>query len=136
MSLAIETPTVALAAEPAQVWAYLADIAHLEDLLPPDQCKDFRTEDGACRFRIQGGIDIVLAITESVAPTHLRFSSQKGTPIRFHLDVRLAPSATLPGHTEATLHGEADVNPFMRMMVEAPLRSLFASVSTALQRQF
>jgi carbon monoxide dehydrogenase subunit G len=134
MSLVIDTPAVELPAAPQEVWDYLADLAHLETLLPADKCKDFRLEGDTCRFRIQGGIDIVLAITAAESPSRLQYGSQKGTPIRFHLDVALAPTGS--GGTRATLRGEADVNPFMRMMVESPLRELFTSVSAALQQQF
>jgi hypothetical protein len=64
----------------------------------------------------------------------VRFASQKGTPIRFDLDVVIVPLED--GKASLQVRCDADLNPFMKMMAEKPLQAIFSGMASAVERKF
>ncbi len=113
--------------------AYLQDLNNLEGLLPSDKVKDFKATDDEASFKIQGGLEIRLTRTsEAFEGDALRLLGG-GAPFAFHLDLNVA--ATENG-ARASVLCEADLNPFLRMMAQKPLESLFQHIAGAVEVKF
>ena len=75
-----------------------------------------------CSFKIQGAYTIGLRFRESTPNTLVVFESTEGSPFPFTLNVYLAEQS---GQTEAFQICDAQINPFLEMMVKGPLKNLF-----------
>jgi len=128
------SPTVLCSASAEEVLAFLADPAHLIELLPTDRFSDAEARPDGCSFKLSGGIPVVLARGED-PPGGVRYDSAKGTPVRFFIVVH-AVSSGAGDRCEVHLEGEAEVNAFTRMIVEKPLNQVIESLSTALRTRF
>lgn len=127
--------TVACAAPAAEVLAFLAEPAHLAELLPSDRFSDFEVRPGGCAFKLTGGIPVVLARAED-PQGGVKYTSAKGTPVKFHLVVFAADVPERPGSCAVHVAGEAEVNAFTRMLVEKPLAQVMDTLAQALEARF
>ena len=64
----------------------------------------------------------------------MRYASQKGTPIRFDLDVEIVPLEE--GKASLQVRCDADLNPFMKMMAEKPLQAIFSGMASTVELKF
>ena len=130
----IESPVITCGRSAAFLHAYLSDPSNLEPLLPEEHVNTFSAEGDTCSFKVTGGFEVVLKRVEGEADRIVRYVSQKGTPIRFTLDVIIEPQ----GDEASSLHiqCDADMNPFMKMMAEKPLQSIFQGMAVAAEKAF
>jgi hypothetical protein len=75
---------------------------------------------------VAGAATIGLQLDGGTAPNHVRLKSTERSPFPFTLDVHLDGTG---GSTQAYQVFEADLNPFIKMMVESPLRNLFDHIA-------
>ncbi|MEN9699782.1 MAG: hypothetical protein RLZZ301_980 [Bacteroidota bacterium] len=127
----IESEHLSFDVEPAQLVDYLSIVPHFEHLLPADQISAFVATDSSCSFTVKGNIPISFSLVES-HPTHLRFESGKTSPFRFSLVLQLEPTTT--GCTGRFVF-EADVNGFMKLLIEKPLLKLANEMAQRLQHE-
>lgn len=112
----------------------LKDPARLEEFLPSNQVSDFTASESGCSFKVTGGFAIGIERTEEEKPALIRFESQKGTPIRFILDVLIQ---SLSNETSSMqVRCDADLNPFMKMMAEKPLQAIFSGMADAVVQKY
>ncbi|MBO74199.1 MAG: hypothetical protein CMD33_02885 [Flavobacteriales bacterium] len=130
----IESPVISCGRSAAFLYEHLSSPINLEPLLPAEHVSEFSAEGDSCSFKVTGGFAVVLKRLDSEEGHTVRYASQKGTPIRFTLDVILAAQ----GDEVSTLHVQcdADLNPFMKMMAEKPLQSIFQGMAAAAQKAF
>jgi hypothetical protein len=93
----------------------------------PRRSADHVQRDGkSCSFKVQGTATIGLMLDGGEAPSLVKMKATERSPFPFTLDVHLneANGAT-------TLHQvfNADLNPFIKMMVEKPLGNLFDHIA-------
>ena len=114
--------------------AYLSDPSNLEPLLPEEHVNTFSSEGDTCSFKVTGGFEVVLKRVVGEADRIVRYASQKGTPIRFTLDVIIESQ----GAEASSLHiqCDADLNPFMKMMAEKSLQNIFQGMAVAAENAF
>lgn len=130
----IDSPIVHLGADAATLIERVADPAQLESLLPSDKISDFTSDSEGCSFKVPGGIPIVLGRDEVVPGERVRYSSRKGTPIRFALDLVFTPAEG--GRCDAQVRCQAELNPFTKMMAEKALTSLFDAIASNLRATY
>ena len=131
----IESPVISCGRSAAFLHAYLSTPSNLEPLLPAEHVSDFTAEGDTCSFKVTGGFAVVLKRVKGAAADGIvRYASQKGTPIRFTLNVVIEPQ----GDEVSTVHiqCDADLNPFMKMMAEKPLQSIFQGMAAAAEKAF
>ena len=122
----IESKHVDIARPPQDVYAFLQDMNNFQQLLPQERISDWKSDGSSCSFKVAGAATIGLQLDGGTAPDHLRLKSTDKSPFPFTLDVHLKG---VEGRTQAYQVFEADLNPFIKMMVESPLRNLFDHIA-------
>lgn len=130
----IESKQVSVAAPATEVFTYLNDLNHFEDLLPPDRIEDWRSDEDSCRFKIKNVSEIGFKKKTSDAPTYLQLESDEKSPFPFTINIHLKD---VDGNAcEVYQVIDADINPFLKMMVEKPLTKLFDYIADRLAAIF
>ncbi|MNU79871.1 Carbon monoxide dehydrogenase subunit G (CoxG) [compost metagenome] len=132
MLLKTDSSTVNASAQ--KVFEFLSDSKNIEHLLPGDKISDFQSDENGCSFKAQGGIVISLLYVSKEPNTKIHMQSGDKAPFSYTLSILLKESGenSCEGHIEF----EANINMFMKMMVEKPLTSLFVVMTKNLQKQF
>ncbi len=104
------------------VFDYLSDMNNFKNLLPEDKISNWKSDVNQCSFKIQGATTISFVIESKEEPNLIRMISGDQSPFSFNLDVHLIEE---DGKTTGYQVFEADINMFMKMMVEKPLQNLF-----------
>jgi carbon monoxide dehydrogenase subunit G len=129
----IESKTVQVNVGPESVFAFLTDLNNFRELLPGDKISDWSSDGTSCVFKVQGGYKIGLALESSEPHSSVIYRSTAESPFRFTLHVHLEP---VDGGTRGWQVCEAELNPFLRMMVEKPLKNLFDYIADQLSSRF
>ncbi len=122
---------VSLSAEDLK--AHLCDLRNLEPLLPQDKVRGFSGSEDEVAFKIQGGLEIRLTRTAAEFDRDTLRLQGGGAPFPFHLDLKVTADGA---GSRASVLCEADLNPFLRMMVQKPLEALFQHIAGAVQDKF
>jgi len=122
----IESKHVRIARPAQDVYTFLQDMNNFQQLLPQDRISEWKSDGTSCSFKVAGAATIGLQLDGGTAPDHVRLKSTERSPFPFTLDVHLNGSN---GSTEAHQVFEADLNPFIKMMVESPLKNLFDHIA-------
>ena len=105
-----------------EVYAYLMDMNNFKKLLPADKIINWVSDEKSCSFKIQGATAISFIIESSEEPNLIHLISGDESPFSFSLDIHLVEEN---GTTTGYQVFSADINMFMKMMVEKPLQNLF-----------
>lgn len=130
----IESPIILAGASAETLFEALRQPANLEEVLPADQISEFEASDDSCSFKVTGGFAVVIQRVKEEPPTLVCYASQKGTPIRFDLDLVIVPMEEEKASLQVRC--DADLNPFMKMMAEKPLQAIFSGMASAVERKF
>jgi carbon monoxide dehydrogenase subunit G len=122
----IESKQVDIAKPAAQVHAFLQDMNNFQQLLPQDRISEWKSDGASCSFKVQGAATIGLKLAGGVPDKEVRMESSERSPFKFTLTVHLEDKG---GSTRAQQVFEADLNPFIKMMVESPLKHLFDHIA-------
>jgi carbon monoxide dehydrogenase subunit G len=118
----IESKKVMVASPAANVHDFLINTDNIHQLLPEGKITEWKSDGKQCSFKIQGAYTIGLRLINSTPNTSVVYESTEGSPFSFNLNVHLTETA---GSTESYLVCEANINPFLEMMVKGPLKNLF-----------
>lgn len=129
----IESKTVNVPASADKVYTYLSDLRNFKNLLPQDKISDWQAQEDTCSFKVQGGYKIGLQWESGVEHSGIVLKSTDVSPFPFTLNISLGENGQ---STEARQVCNADINPFLKMMVEKPLRNLFDYIADRLVKQF
>ena len=113
--------------KPAQdLYAFLKDMNNFQQLLPEGRISEWKSDGASCSFKVQGAATIGLMVEGGDAPGHLKLRATDRSPFPFTLDVFLKEDG---GRTTIWQEFNADLNPFIKMMVEKPLQNLFDHIA-------
>lgn len=102
---------------------FISDFNNFQNLLPNDKVSDYKSTADTCSFNINGMATIGMRIKERIPNTKLEVVSDGKNPFNFSLTILLSEQS--PNSCEAQIIFNADVNPFVKMMVETPLTNFF-----------
>ncbi len=122
----IESKHVEIAKSAQDLYTFLQDMNNFQQLLPQDRISEWKSDGQSCSFKVQGAATIGLQLDGGTAPDHVRMKATERSPFPFTLDVHLNETA---GTTEAWQVFNGDINPFIKMMVEKPLKNLFDHIA-------
>jgi carbon monoxide dehydrogenase subunit G len=128
----LDSNKVIVNATKEDIKAFLSDSNNLIHLLPQDSISDFKSSKEECSFKVQGGIVISL-IQDGIEDSKLFLKSGEKSPFPFRLTVNLDEKDSA---TEGNIHFDGEVNMFLKMMVEKPLKNLFNYMSDKLKERF
>ncbi|MFM2202279.1 MAG: hypothetical protein RL040_1479 [Bacteroidota bacterium] len=125
----IESQQAQVNSNAATVFAFLSDMKNIEKLLPAGKYSDWKAESNVCSFKIQNAYTIGLQIKESKPNEEITYESTAGSPFPFTLKVQLKENGS---QTTGQLICDAQINPFLEMMVKSPLKNLFDYMASRL----
>ena len=129
----IESKKVLVNQKIQTVFDFLKDTNNIQELLPEDKITDWNSNTTSCSFKVQGGIVISFVQTELKEPIEIHMESGEKSPFPFTLVLFLEEKAD---QTEGYLKFEADVNMFLKVMIESPLENLFNYMADKLQKRY
>lgn len=128
MKIESKKSTINTSAEKA--FNFISDFNNFKNLLPKDKISNYQSTTDSCSFNINGMATISMRIKNRIPNNKLEVVSDGKNPFNFSLTILLEEK------TENTCEGiiifEADVNPFVKMMVETPLTNFFNMLSEKL----
>lgn len=122
----IESKQVSIARPAGDLYDFLQDMNNFKELLPQDRISEWKADKDECSFKVQGAATIGLKRASGTRPEHVHLVATERSPFAFTLDVHLKEDA---GSTMAWQVFNADLNPFIKMMVEKPLKNLFDHIA-------
>lgn len=129
----IESKKVLVNQKIQEVFDFLKDTNNIQSLLPEDKITDWNSDTTSCSFKVQGGIVISFVQKRLNQPVEIHMESGEKSPFPFTLIVFLEEKG---GQTEGYLKFEADVNMFLKMMIETPLENLFNYMAERLKQHY
>ncbi len=128
MKIESKKATVNTSAEKA--FSFISDFNNFQNLLPKDKVSDYQSTADSCSFNINGMATISMRIKNRVPNSKLEVVSDGKNPFNFSLTILLEEQTE--SSCEAVIIFDADVNPFVKMMVETPLTNFFNMLSEKL----
>ena len=105
------------------VFDFVVDLKNIEQLLPQDKISNFTANEKSFGFKITGAIPVELEVVNAVPGELLQLKTTPNNSFQFTLDIHL--KAIDNSSCEAYQICNADINTFLKMMVEKPLTALF-----------
>lgn len=118
----IESDKTTVAASVETVYAFLQDLNNYQLLLPKDKISDWNSTKDGFSCKVQNTYKIALNKDTEFENEKIVLESDESSPLKFNLNVNVTAKGDA---TEVHLLGEADLNPFLKMMVMKPLKNLF-----------
>ncbi|MBK8531823.1 MAG: hypothetical protein IPL64_08000 [Flavobacteriales bacterium] len=122
----IESKHVVIGKAAQDLYTFLQDMNNFQQLLPQDRISEWKSDGSSCSFKVQGAATIGLQLDGGTEPNLVKMKATERSPFPFTLDVHLNEQ---DGTTEAWQVFNGDINPFIKMMVEKPLKNLFDHIA-------
>ena len=116
------------------VFDFLKDTQNIFQLLPQDKISDWKADELSCSFKVQGGIVISFVQTKLEIPSKIYLKSGEKSPFPFNLIITLEEKEN--NKTEGFLAFDGEVNMFLKMLVESPLKNLFDFMTDKLKEKY
>jgi carbon monoxide dehydrogenase subunit G len=129
----IETKKVEVNQSREEVFKFLSDFDNFEKLMPSTVTK-WNSTSTECSFTLNGMATIGMAIKGSVPPSTINIVSHGKNPFEFTLRIDLEEAPE--NKTFVQLFLEAEINPFLKMMVEKPLEGFFNILTVKLKAMY
>ncbi|MGY6561309.1 MAG: hypothetical protein ACXITV_04325 [Luteibaculaceae bacterium] len=130
----IESKKVLVKATDKEIYDFLINLENFFELLPQDKISDWQATATECVFKVSGAVTVSLQHKELTAYNKIVLSGNEKAPFSYELHIFLEQQSD--GSTLAWQVVKADINPFMKMMVEKPLKNLFDFVADKLAERF
>lgn len=131
----IESKKSEIRATKEDVFNFLIDFNNYEVLMPSDKVEKWTSDSETCTFAIKGLAKIGMKQVSNTPYSHIEIVSNGKNPFDFKLKVELTDTNN-PQTTNAQMVFEADINPFIKMMVSKPLTAFFDSLVTSLEKKY
>lgn len=109
-----------------QLFDFMGDFNNFKHLLPEDKIDNFDCTSEQCSFNIKGLTSLTIKIKERVPKSRITFETSGLAKFIFTLHIHLLENQI----TNVELEG--DMNPFIKVMAEKPLRELVNTMATKL----
>lgn len=113
------------------IFNFLTDFNNFEKLMPADKVSEWTSNANECSFTINGMATIGMKIIEKSPFSSIKIVSHGKNPFEFTLNVHI--EAISADKSMAQLIFAADINPFLKMMVEKPLTNFFNMLADKLK---
>jgi carbon monoxide dehydrogenase subunit G len=124
--LNIESEISEISVPADKAFTFLSDMNNWKTLMP-EQVTKWESSTNTCSFVLNGMATIGLKISETIAHSRIKISSEGKSPFSFDLDVLL--KEINPSACTVQLIFQGEMNPMIRMMAEKPLTGFFNYLS-------
>ena len=131
-----ESKHVQVAGTLADIHAFLQKMENIQLLLPKDKISNWSCTETSCTFKIQNVYTFTLIKTNANCDdleAFTEFSTSEDSPFSFTLKAIVQKNNDGCNCYQSC---NANINPFMEMMVKGPLQSLFDYMADRLQKVF
>ncbi|HNQ13251.1 MAG TPA: SRPBCC family protein [Bacteroidia bacterium] len=116
----IESDTHSIQQSAESIYSFLSDFNNFKDIMP-EQVVDFSSDKDQCKFTIKGMATLGMKIIERKENEFIRINSTDVTPFPFELSCSIKENDS--NKSDVQLAIDAQLNPFMKMMAEKPLKN-------------
>lgn len=109
-----------------KLFDFMGDFNNFKHLLPEDKIDNFECTSEQCSFTIKGLTALTIKIKERLPKSRITFETTGLAKFVFTLHIHLLKNQT----TNVELEG--DMNPFIKVMAEKPLRELVNTMASKL----
>lgn len=106
-----------------KLFDFLTNMNNFEQLMPEDKIEKWNADEDQCEFTIKGMARIGLKKVSTEEPNKITIESFGKVPFPFTLEIFLDEKSA--DETEAYMVFKGEINAFMKMMVEKPLKNFF-----------
>lgn len=132
----IETDIVTLNQSDEAVFNLLKDLNNYQALFPEDRIKNWTSTESSCSFLIKGMSTIEMDIKSLNPNSSVQLKSGTQAPFKFDINIVIEASKEEENLTAIQLIFNADMNPFVKMMVVKPLTAFFNNLVHSVEKQF
>ena len=118
----IESEKVFISKSPTDVFSFLSDFNNYK-LLMPEQVVDWKSTIDECSFTIKGMASLGMKIAEKKPVSEIKIIKNGKAPFDFELCCLIESSDENQNQCYLQLFFDADLNPFLKMMAEIPLKN-------------
>lgn len=118
----IESKQVDVNCSEEECFIFLSNMNNYQQLLPDDKITDWKSSTTSCFFKIQNTYALELLYSSSEPNKLIHIISGPASPIKFELDMVIEKDK---GNCKAQLICNADINQFIKLIIEKPLNYLF-----------
>ena len=115
------------------VYNMLSDLTNIERIknkVPEDKLKDLTFDKDAISINVSPVGQVSMRIVERDEPKTIKFASEN-SPMSFNFWIQILPVDTLTSKMKLTI--KAEMNPFIKTMVQKPLQEGIEKIADALQ---
>jgi carbon monoxide dehydrogenase subunit G len=127
----IEVEKREIKASAEQVFNYLADFNNYEEMMP-ESVNNWESDVDQCSLQVSMVPKIMMKIVERTA--HNTIKIKGNGPFEFDLTIQI--EGAQEGHCITGMIFEADINAFMKMMIEKPMGQFFGYLTKQVQQKF
>jgi carbon monoxide dehydrogenase subunit G len=132
MSRRIESEKMIINCLPQKVYDFLGDFDNFTRLLP-GQIANWQSTGDSCSFEVKGLATLGLRITEKISFTKISMKGEGKIPFSFTLDSFIKEISSQQCQVQMVI--DADMNPFIAMMAEKPLRNFIDMILPKLKEE-
>ena len=118
----IESDKTLINKSQSEIFLFLSDFNNYK-LLMPEQVVDWKATSDNCSFTIKGMASLGMKIKEKKPNTEIIIEKYGKAPFNFELHCIILSSIEDPNQSYLQLFFDADLNPFLKMMAEKPLKN-------------
>jgi len=123
----IESQIVEVHASAEKVFDYVSDMRNFVHLLPQDKISDWKATEKECSFKIQGAAVISFKHKELHRPYKIILEAGEKSPFPFVMELNFDELEN--DKIKAQTIFDAEVNNFLKMMIQKPLTKLFDHIA-------
>ena len=113
-----------------ELYDFLSDFKNFASILPEDKVENFQYSGDSCSFTIRGITALTIKLISKTPHTSIKFQSEGLAKFNFILEAKFIGEAEKTGECQIELF--ADMNPFIKVMAEKPLKGLVDTMVTRL----
>ena len=118
----IESDSATINKSPKEIFQFLSNFNNFKQLMP-EQVVDWVSTDNDCSFTIKGMASLGMEFAEKTDDTQIKIIRKGKAPFDFILYCNISPVENNNAASNLQLAFDADLNPFLKMMAEKPLRN-------------
>ena len=126
----IESKEVTLNCSAEECFNFLSDMNNYEQILPEKDITDWEGSKERCLFKIKKTYTLELLFDSSEPNSKIHINSGPSCPLKFTLDMEITD---LNESCKAQLICDADINQFLKVIIEKPLYYLFNYMADRLE---
>lgn len=118
----IESDKTTINKSQSEVFSFLSDFNNYKSLMP-EQVVDWKSTNEECSFTIKGMASLGMKIKEKKPESEIIIEKNGKAPFDFELHCMIDKAGENQNQSYLQLFFDADLNPFLKMMAEKPLKN-------------